>query len=326
MLVSIVSVVSVVPIPCTAERQIMNLLHSRFSAGCGALLIRGCLQVNHMSDYQNCFNILEVNAVLQTSGLLLSPDRLKLCGLLEETIGFQHSLSRNLRFVKDDYGYDNMAMCYNRCIFNTSYLYHAYKILKSEDFPVFFTVIRTAFESVPKLFYCMRHAEKAKHVFCCEFLYGKLEGRMDEGAERFCKSTKEPVDCENCKYVKRPNWFYEKVYTKGRQKKVKKKYGQYSLNTHPNFDPAYVRTRDDLEYGWDTGLGILTDLSLMNAFIMVNAVERGLTARGEYEPAKSFIECVLRNAGGGVRRGMEQLYPNRVEYTEMLPFTLPNID
>ena len=279
-----------------------------------------------MSEYRHAFDNLEANADDQECGFHLTCDR-KLRGLLEKTIGFQHNLPISLQPVKDDHGYDNMAMCYNRCIFNSSHVYSAYRILKSEDFPMFLAMIRIVLESVPKLFYCMRHAEKAKHVFCCEaFLYGELVGRMDEGAERFCKSAEEPVNCENCKYVKRPSWFREKVYTKSRQKEIMKKYGQYSINVHPSFDPAYARTRDDLDHGWKNGLGILTDLSLMNSFIMVNTAERELKTRGEYERSKSFVECVLRNAGGDVRRGVAQMYPNRVEYTERLPFALPSVD
>ena len=88
-----------------------------------------------MSDYHHFFDNLEVSTILQASGPLLSSEHLKLCGLLEESIGFQYSLSKSVQSVKNDHGYDNMAMCHNRCIFNMSYLYHAYQILKSDDLP-----------------------------------------------------------------------------------------------------------------------------------------------------------------------------------------------
>lgn len=277
-----------------------------------------------MSDYHNSFRDRDENAAKQAVGFFTVCDP-KLSHLFEETIGFQDYIARNLKSVKDDHGYDNLAMCYNRCMFNTSHLYSAYQILKSDDLPMFLAMIRVVFESFPKLFYCMRRAEKAKHVFCCEeFLYGEMMESQDEGIRRFCKSVQEPINCEKCKYVKCPNWFREKVYTKSRQKSINKRYGQYSVNVHPSFTPAYVPTREYLDYGWKTGLGILTDLSLMNAFIMVNAVKRGLTARGEYEFSKQFIEDIMREAGDDLRSSMVQMYPNRIEYTEMLPFALPD--
>ena len=307
------------------------------------MLIRGCLQVNRMSDYHHDFNNLEVNTVNQASGFL-SLDRLKLCGLLEETIGFQYSLLKSIRSVRDNHGYDNMAMCYNRCAFNMSYLYSAYRILKSDDIPAFFTVIRTVFESVPKLFYCMRHAENAKHVFCCEmFLWWKrrqdadelkglgddeIVGRFyesDDVARRFYESVEKPISCEKCKYIERPWWFREKVYTEDRVGEIRKTYNEYSENTHPTFEPFYTRTREELEHGWNVGLHRLTGLSLMNAFITVNATARGLMECGEYERSKSFVEYAMRNAGGDVRHGMARLYPDKDEYTKMLPFALPRV-
>ena len=73
------------------------------------------------------------------------------------------------------------------------------------------------------------------------------------------------------------------------------------------------------------GLHRLTGLSLMNAFVMVNATARGLKARDEYEPSKSFVEYAMRHAGGNVRRGMARLYPDKDEYTKILPFALPEV-
>lgn len=308
------------------------------------MLIRGCQQVNRMSDHYHAFNNLEVNTVNQATGFLRSRDRLKLCGLLEESIGFQHGLLRNTQSVKDDHGYDNMAMCHNRCIFNMDHLYHAYWILKSDGLPTFFTVIRTVFESFPKLFYCMRHAEDAKHIFRCEmFLWwkrrqdadelkelddGEIARRFyesDDVARSFYESVKKPINRKECRDFERPRWFREKVYTEDRVKEICKTYNEYSQNTHPTFEPLYTRTREELEHGWNVGIHRLTGLSLMNAFVMVNATERGLKARGKYESSKSFVEYAMRNAGGDVRHGMARLYPDKDEYTKTLPFPLPRV-
>lgn len=179
--------------------------------------------------------------------------------VLRDTLGFQIAIVQKLVPFRDEFTWNNKGMCYNRCIYNMQHLYSASKILGSEDFSTLYAILRIVFESFPKLFYCMADKEGAMHVFCCEeFFYGKeVRRKSDKNVESYHKSVKKSIDGENCRYVKNPKWFRDKVYDE-REHDFKQIYASYSVGSHPNIVPLDIKTYDDLEYGWGVSLKDIT--------------------------------------------------------------------
>ena len=244
--------------------------------------------------------------------------------VLRDTLGFQLAMTQKLIPFVSEHTWDNKAMCYNMCVYNMQRLYSASKILGSEDFSTLYAILRVVFESFPKLFYCMADKEGAMHVFCCEELfYGKeVRRKPDKNVESYCKSVKDPIDGDHCKYVKNPKWFRDKVYD-GREHDFKQIYATYSVGSHPNIVPLDIKTYDDLEYGWGVSLSDITRYSLLNLFIMVNVVAEELKTCSEFDHSKWFVEDRMEKVWDSVEKRILLLYPNKDEYSKGLPFALP---
>ncbi|MYC70486.1 MAG: hypothetical protein F4X17_07225 [Gemmatimonadetes bacterium] len=204
-------------------------------------------------------------------------------------------------------------------------LYAGYDIIDRCNFDAFHAILRVVFESFPKLFYCMANKEKAKHVFCCEeFFYSSDAKRTDEGVESYCGCVN-GINDEKCKYVRKPWWFREKVYTNARRDELNELYAVYSTASHPNIITFNdTMTPDEVEHGRTTSLDIITSYSLMNLFIMVNVVEKELKQCSEFDDSKLFVEDQMKKIGGRLGKSILRLYPDKTVFISGLPFALPD--
>ena len=276
-----------------------------------------------MLDYHAGFMYDENNGRQMYNAFLKQRNRQEY-DVLRDTLGFQVVVTQKLIPFMSERTWDNKSMCYNMCFYNMQRLYSASKILGSEDFSTLYAILRIVFESFPKLFYCIADKEDAMHVFCCEkFFYGKdVIRKPDKDVESYCKSVKDPIDGEHCKYVKNPKWFRDEVYD-GREHDFKKIYAIYSVGSHPNIETLGAKTHDDLKYGWGVSLSDITRYSLLNLFIMVNVVAEELKICSEFDDAKWFVKDRMEVVWDSAWKRILLLYPNKDKYSKGLPFALP---
>ena len=238
----------------------------------------------------------------------------------DKLAGYQYMLERK---VKSEYNYPQKyspeSFLQNLCAFNTFHLYDAIRPLETQNFQVFCGIIRVVFESFPKMLYGLRHKDEVRPMFCSEeYKYAKDRRETpDPVARDFCRQFKQQVRNEDYHDV---SWFRDQVYKGDRLEYIRRQYKFYSVNAHPNFEPAYGHDAEETRIGQRDCLMVLNDYALFNLFILTNVVSDALEELSEFENTKRFITDMLDEHR---RDGMERIYPNVEKYTENLAFQLP---
>ena len=238
----------------------------------------------------------------------------------DKLAGYQYMLERK---IKDEgifpQKYTPGSFLQNLCTFNTWHLYSAIRPVETQNFQVFCGIVRVVFESFPKMLYGLCHKDEVPPIFCSEeYKYAKDRRETpDPMAREFCKQFKQQVRNED--YLD-ASWFRDQVYEGDRLDYIKRQYKFYSVNAHPNFEPAYGLDVEETRKGQRDCLSLLNDYALFNLFILTNVMPAELEKLSEFENTKLFITDMLNEHG---RDGVEIIYPNVEKYTENLAFPLP---
>lgn len=273
-----------------------------------------------MPDHYNDF-VAQKNKMRGIAEDLFNQHHSRTYGVLQDALRLQTDML-GLRPLKG-HTLDNKLMCYNMCVYNVHSLYTANDLLKSDSFHILYAILRVVFESFPKIFYCMTHKERAKHMYCCEaFFYHKNTAHVSNEKPEYCKSAKN-INDEKCRYVKNPRWFRERVYTDARRRKLTRQYSIYSIASHPSIVQFHAIGLDAIKESMATGLDIMTSYSLMNLFIMVNVAADELKAHSKLDDSIRLVKDLMQKVRSDLGNTILHLYPDKDEYTKGLPFVLP---
>lgn len=234
------------------------------------------------------------------------------------------------------------------CALNLHSIWHAIKPLEENSINNCANVIRTVYESIPKMFYVLRHPEDIHLILLHEEfgLWISQEKYRDtinnkeifENSEYFKKYLTE--DKEGIKFQDMLNlnisktyyknfagkynnqWFRDKIYTNESLKMQDTVYASLSQSSHANF----TRSRREIKY--DPILSpqffkILTDLSFFNLYIFFNTSHTAITELNEFVDTQNFIQEVQTELRTFF--SMTYLYPDVSEYVESLILYPDNI-
>lgn len=275
-----------------------------------------------MTDYREGFKRLDYDAVLAFSDFVVA--NYKEYALLVDALGFQKALAVALQETGNlKMGDKPEGWLYNLCYFNMERIYSAAESLGNQYFSTCFALIRIVFESFPKLFYCMCNRVETIYILCCEeYDYQKVTKVQNDDINAFCRPYKNKISPEIRENFKKIVWFRNKIYDSSLTE-IKELYDKYSFNIHPNFEPIYAKTKQDVKHGWSDSLVILNCFALLNLFILINLLSDQLKAMGKYDDAKQFVTIKIRQNQQTVKNFIQLLYPDKQEYYKNLPFALP---
>lgn len=241
--------------------------------------------------------------------------------LLANTLGFQKALADKVIEKKNVSPDSPEAWLFQLCMYNMRRIHSATRALGSQYFPVCYAIIRIVMESFPKLFYCLRNPVNTHHLFCAEeYYYQQIMKRPDKSVNDFCKQFKKDISGMRKKY-KNLDWIRNKVYAESLDE-IKRLYSICSHNSHPTFDPIHAENEQDVKEGWELGLTVLNNFSILNLFILINILQDQLMEINEYYSAKQFVVRKMQYKQYP-NEYIRLLYPDVREYWENLPFVLP---
>lgn len=241
--------------------------------------------------------------------------------LLVNTLGFQKALADKVIERKNVLPDTPEAWLFQLCMYNMRRIHGAVRALGSQHFPVYYAIIRIVMESFPKLFYCLHNPANTYRLFCAEeYNYQQIMKRPDKSVNDFCKQFKKDISGIRKKY-KNPDWLRNKVYAESLAE-IERLYSVCSHNSHPTFDPIHAKNEQDVKDGWELGLTVLNNFSILNLFILINILSDQLMEINEYDCAKRFVARKIQ-CKQYPDEYIRLLYPDVREYWENLPFVLP---
>ena len=241
--------------------------------------------------------------------------------LLVNTLGFQKALADKIIKKKNVLPDTPEVWLFQLCMDNMRRIHSAVRALGSQYFSVSYAIIRIVMESFPKLFYCLRNPENTYRLLCAEeYDYQKIMKRPDTSVNDFCKQFKKDISGIRKKY-KNPDWLRNKVYAESLAE-IQRLYSVCSHNAHPTFDPIHAKNEQDVKDGWEIGLTVLNNFSILNLFILINILPDQLMEINEYDCAKQFVTRKIQRKQYPDEY-IRLLYPDVREYWENLPFVLP---
>ena len=232
-----------------------------------------------------------------------------------------------------------MENIHGLCCINLEHSIHAIKQLEYGNYHVFANIVRPIFESIPKMFYLLRHPKyieyltfkegfdiwktgqesKDTELLVDKYLFEKTGKEIDDNAKFAGISYGEAkrLIADRKKFT--PAWYRRQIYTPKSQSKRNQTYGALSISSHANFVKGYGTLPTDFQAQC---IKILVELSFLNLLLDANAITQALIDIDEFNDTKRFI-MKTHDALDGFRVG-SALYPDITTYTSNLNIKLPS--
>ena len=266
--------------------------------------------------------------------------------LFDKVLGFQFAMQYAVKDLrpKQLQDVDSMLMVNinDLCTYNIEHSHHAVEQLKYSSFNVFDNTIRPIYESIPKMFYMLRHPEVIPAIMFKEY-FGLWRAGQDSNnnellikeyfRDKFGVNTDsddiEPnskMPYKNIKSILSDRtkfttaWYRRQIYTPELRNKRSQTYGILSYNAHANF----VRYSKDLSPDMLQAelTKTLIHLSFFNVLLYANAYAQALIDINEFDDTKKFIKEVHDELGGFLVG--TAMYPDQTTYTSKLKIKLPS--
>ena len=228
------------------------------------------------------------------------------------------------------------------CIHNNDSLYSALRPLEQGITAVSETIIRTVFESVPKIFYLLGHPEDSRMITLKEeYEMWRLDCVFDARADsskipnsnelirEFIESEhgKKIVDASQIVFNKKfyddfckkhtNSWFRKQIYAGERLEVQHSFHSILSTSVHANTNRSRL-----IEESKSNAMRLLTELSFFNLFLIINSQQQTLVKINKYDECADFVQKKDRELGH--RLTCTNLYPSHREYLDNLHIR-PNV-
>ena len=228
-------------------------------------------------------------------------------------------------------------MTSNLCSLNINYISHAVMPLENNDIHVCATIIRSVYESIPKIFYFLHHPEDVPLIMCKESFdlweatknyydfESNTKSRKNEhrksfleqyGSEYFGdKDIEEMVNKFNGSDKFTNAWYRDQVYTNKQLKIRHITYANLSFSSHANIMRYIIPNEYDVERSKKI-MKALLDLSFFNLFLYTNASAEVLAEINEITDTIKFVMETQQELKNHIE--MTNLYPDNPEYLKNL--------
>ena len=226
------------------------------------------------------------------------------------------------------------------CTHNNDSLYSALRPLEQGITAVYEAIIRAVFESIPKIFYLMKHPEDSRiiqlkeeyRMWCLDYAF---EARAD--SREIPKSNiliKEFIESEHGRKIvdssritfdkffydnfrkKHTNlWFRNQIYADERLEMQHSIHSILSTSAHANTNRSRLVEKSEPGTRSDA-MRLLTELSFFNLFLIINSQKRILVKIDKYGECVDFIKKKDKELGH--RFVGTSLYPSHKEYLNNL--------
>lgn len=222
------------------------------------------------------------------------------------------------------------------CSLNRSYLDHALQALEQNTITTSTSLIRSAYESIPKIIYWLSHPEHIKYILCKEvfdlwFNTQKTEDMIkktkklnkEEYLQKFLETDgHEWVNDKNTKFGKMlldihnqftNEWYRKQVYVGESLHIQKYRYGSLSRAVHANvlsihWEHNYEQSKDILK--------MLNGLACFNLILYTSACYKSLEEKNELDDTIKFLQKTCSQLKGYPM--FQELLPNIPKYLEPL--------
>ncbi len=273
--------------------------------------------------------------------------------LLEKLLGFQYELNNSLIPVYDKKISDipnpkNLNITDKMmaemgvtilCSFNIEHIFQAIRPLENNAIHVCANIIRPVYESIPKMFYLLRHPEDISIIMCKEDFdlwesqqkYYDFQNNKKELSNR--KYFEKFLETDGKNYFEGKNieitddffsdfthkfnnaWYRNQIYTNESLKLQDTTYGSLSLSSHADIIRSLLSREYDLVRSKQF-MKILTDLSYFNLFLYINTSSEALNEINELEDTMKFVQETQPELKHHL--AMTYLYPDIPEYVDNL--------
>ncbi|MXY61725.1 MAG: hypothetical protein F4Y82_06420 [Cenarchaeum sp. SB0665_bin_23] len=266
--------------------------------------------------------------------------------LFDKVLGFQFSMQHAVKDLRpkqlQDIDSILMVNINDLCAYNIEHSHHAVEQLKHGSYNVFANTIRPIYESIPKMFFMLRHPEVIPAIMFKESFGLWKAGQGSNNSEllvkQYCKNKfgvnadsddiepNSKMPYKNIKSILSDRtkfttaWYRRQIYTPELRNKRSQTYGILSYNSHANF----IRHHKDLNQNVYQAryTTMLTGLSFFNVLLYANAYAQVLLDINEFDDTKKFIEEVYGELGGFLVG--TSMYPDQTTYTSKLKIKLPS--
>ena len=222
------------------------------------------------------------------------------------------------------------------CIHNNGSLYSALRPLEQDITAAYENTIRTVFESIPKIFYLLRHPEDSRMIILKEeyrmwHLDYVVSARADdkkiprpnELVKEFIESEhgRKIVDASQIIFNKKfyddfrkkhtNSWFRNQIYTGSRLEIQKSIHSILSTSAHANTNRSRLIEKSEPKTR-SNAMKLFTELSFFNLYLIVASQKRMLARIGKYDEYVDFVQ--KRNLELGSRFLATNLHPSHTEY------------
>ena len=221
------------------------------------------------------------------------------------------------------------------CKHNTDSLYSALHPLEQDITAVYENIIRTVFESVPKIFYLLRHPEDSRMIRLKEeyrawHLEYVLIRAGDKEIPRSKELIKEFIESEHGRKIvdasritfdkkfyddfskKHTNpWFRNQIYIGNRLEIQKSIYSTLSTSAHANTNRSRLVEKSEPGTSFSP-MKLFSELSFFNLYLIVASQKRMLSKIGKYGECVDFVRKKDQELGS--RFAATNLYPSHTEY------------
>ena len=248
--------------------------------------------------------------------------------LLEKLLGFHHEMNQPIATeynslkekipspasnnISDELN-ANIAVS-SLCGWNIKYLFQAIRPLEHNELHVHAAIIRTVFESIPKMFYLLGRPESTQYILCKDHFdhwitRQKYEDKInnvkvsnqEDYFEKFLNAegkihfpnTKITIENIFKEITEKYNnaWYRNQVYANKSLKIHDNVYSTLSASAHANLFRSITNTDYSPEYS-NKFMKILTDLSYFNLILQFNAGYKVLEKINELDDTIGFIQQI----------------------------------
>ncbi len=223
----------------------------------------------------------------------------------------------------------------NLCGLNFEYLFHAIAPCEKNANNVMSNMIRPIYESIPKMFYLLRHPEDINIILCKESFNNLLPKQKYHDIQNSKKSTLREYFTKFLKtngkhfvshipttddFFKNFNhsynaaWYRNQIYTHESLNLQNVCYSSLSISSHANIGRTVLY--DTPNPFADNAMEILTHLTFFNLFLYVNSCWEILEQLNEHADTQRFVMETYQELKSSLE--MTYLYPDKSEYLENL--------
>ena len=223
----------------------------------------------------------------------------------------------------------------NLCGLNFEYLFHAIAPCEKNANNVMSNMIRPIYESIPKMFYLLRHPEDIHIILCKELFFNQLSTQKYNNVKNNKKLTLRENFTEFLKtdgknlashipttddFFKNFNrnynaaWYRNQIYTHESLNLQHACYSSLSTSSHANIQRTVLY--DTPNPFTKNAMKILTHLTFFNLFLYVNSCWKILQQLNEYVDTRKFVMETHQKLKSHLE--MTYLYPDKSEYLEDL--------